>query len=185
VSYQTQIFLTLVRWPGCLAALVLLAAMCAADAETNDGFFSNGITSDEQRAADARATEGKATRARVSTAPKTPSVRTITNFTQSLHCMDELFLANGKQGIVITSAGIPDATGKARAGDKEMMISALSKMTMKSGAFEFIDLTNGASGESDLAKLFELKGGNLTVRATQYAQVSNQVLSCNLVQIGA
>lgn len=76
--------------------------------------------------------------------------------------MDELFLANNKQGIVITSAGIPDSTGKARAGDKEMMISAISKMTMKSNAFEFIDLTQGSAGEGDLAKLFELKGGGAT-----------------------
>jgi len=143
-------------------AMALVMAFAAVNAQANDGFFTDGVTSDKDRAEEARSSEGKATRARVGNAPKTPAIKTITNFTQALRCMDELFLANGKQGIVITSAGIPDATGKARAGDKEMMISAISKMTMKSNAFEFIDLTAGMSGEGDLAKLFELKGGDGT-----------------------
>ena len=182
MSYQTSNFLTLARWPRCLAALIFPAVTCGAIAESNDGFFSNGVTSDSERAADARTTEGKATHARVSAAPKTPAVKTITNFTQSLRCMDELFLANGKQGIVITSGGIPDATGKAHAGDKEMMISALSKMTMKSGAFEFIDLTNGGSGEGDLAKLFELKGGNIPKIPDYYIRGAVTQLDDNAVR---
>lgn len=145
-----------------VAMVVALAfASLAANAD-NDGFFTDGVTSSKDRAAENRSNESKANRARVGAAPKTPAIKTITNFTQALRCMDELFLANNKQGIVITSAGIPDSTGKARAGDKEMMISAISKMTMKSNAFEFIDLTQGAAGEGDLAKLFELKGGGAT-----------------------
>ncbi len=63
-----------------------------------------------------------------SAAPKTPAIKTITNFTQSLRCMDELFYAYGKQGIAITSAGIPDETGKVKTGTKEMLITAVSKM---------------------------------------------------------
>ncbi|MBK7050098.1 MAG: DUF4384 domain-containing protein [Rhodoferax sp.] len=145
-----------------VALVIALACVSFTAHADNDGFFTDGVTSDKERAADARSTESKASRARIGGAPKTPAVKTITNFTQALRCMDELFLANNKQGIVITSAGIPDSTGKARAGDKEMMISAISKMTMKSNAFEFIDLTQGAAGEGDLAKLFELKGGNAT-----------------------
>lgn len=147
----------------CMRMVTLLATVSfAVHAQGNDGFFTDGVTPDQERAAAARTMEEKTTRARVGAGPKTPAVKTITNFTQALRCMDELFMANGKQGIVITSAGIPDATGKARAGDKEMMISAISKMTLKSGAFEFIDLTAGLSGEGDLAKLFELKGGGAT-----------------------
>jgi peptidoglycan hydrolase-like protein with peptidoglycan-binding domain len=144
------------------ALVIALAFVSFAAHGDNDGFFTDGVTSNKERAADARSTESKASKARVGGAPKTPAVKTITNFTQALRCMDELFLANNKQGIVITSAGIPDSTGKARAGDKEMMISAISKMTMKSNAFEFIDLTQGSAGEGDLAKLFELKGGGAT-----------------------
>jgi hypothetical protein len=143
-----------------IAAVVM--TLGGVNVHANDGYFTDGVTSGKERAAAARTSEVNATKARVGAGPKTPAVKTITNFTQALRCMDELFMANGKQGIVITSAGIPDATGKARAGDKEMMISAISKMTMKSNAFEFIDLTAGQSGEGDLAKLFELKGGGGT-----------------------
>ena len=99
--------------------------------------------------------------ATIAAAPKTPAVKTVTNFSQALRCMDELFLAYGKSGIVITSAGIPDETGKVRTGTKEMLISALAKMTVKSNAFEFIDFHGGMGGgmvNDDLARLFEATG---------------------------
>ena len=64
-------------------------------------------------------------------APKTPAVKTITNFSQALRCMDELFLGFGKQGIIITSAGIPDETGKVNMGTKEMVINAIAKKSAK------------------------------------------------------
>jgi hypothetical protein len=163
-----------------VAALAM--ALVTSNAQANDGFFTNGATPDQERDANVKSAEDKAIRARVGAAPKTPAIKTITNFTQALRCMDELFLANGKQGIVITSAGIPDATGKARAGDKEMMISALSKMTMKSNAFEFIDLTAGQSGEGDLAKLFELKGGGGTKIPDYYIRGAVTQLDDNAVR---
>ncbi|MEN9372655.1 MAG: hypothetical protein RIR79_207 [Pseudomonadota bacterium] len=138
-----------------LAAALGAGSACA----TNDGFFQDGATPNSERAEAVRAGESDATRARISSAPKAPAVKTVTNFTQALRCMDELFLANGKKNIVITSAGIPDATGKARAGDKEMLISAISKMSLRSNAFEFIDLTAGTIGtaDSDLGTLFALR----------------------------
>jgi len=148
----------------------------------NDGFFTDGVTSDKERAEAARDTEKKATKARVSAGPKTPAVKTITTFTQALRCMDELFLANGKQGIVITSAGIPDATGKARAGDKEMMISAISKMSIKSNAFQFIDLTAGQGGEGDLAMLFQMKGGGATKIPDYYVRGAVTQMDDNTVR---
>ena len=88
-------------------------------------------------------------------APKTPAIKTVTNFSQALRCMDELFLAYGKSGIVITSTGIPDETGKVRTGTKEMLITAVAKMTVKSNAFEFIDFHGGGD---DLQRLFDAKG---------------------------
>ncbi|WP_300079016.1 DUF4384 domain-containing protein [Giesbergeria sp.] len=91
----------------------------------------------------------------VAAAPKTSAVKTITNFSPALRCMDELFLAYGKNGIVITSTGIPDETGKVRTGTKEMLITAVAKMTVKSNAFEFIDFHGGGD---DLARLFDAKG---------------------------
>ena len=149
---------------------------------TGDGFFTDRQATAKERAAEAREQESKTSKARVGAGPKAPAVKTITNFTQALRCMDELFLANGKQGIIITSAGIPDATGKARTGDKEMMISAISKMTLKSNAFEFIDLTNGASGEGDLAELFRLKGGDATKIPDYYIRGAVTQLDDNAVR---
>lgn len=168
--------------PKWISAALLVVAGMGAQAETNDTFFRGGVTSEQDRAAETRSSESKANLARVSSAPKIPAVKTITNFTQALRCMDELFLSNGKQGIVITSAGIPDGTGKAKAGDKEMMISAISKMTMKSNAFEFIDLTNGGSGEGDLALLFELKGGGGTKIPDYYIRGAVTQLDDNAVR---
>src|SRR5690348_3966131 len=77
--------------------------------------------------------------AHVAAQPQTAPVRTITSFNDALHCMDELFLAQGKKDIYITSAGIPDATGMVAAGTKEMLITAISKMSATSGAFRFVD----------------------------------------------
>jgi peptidoglycan hydrolase-like protein with peptidoglycan-binding domain len=147
-----------------------------------DDLFQSKQTSAAERAENVRDAESAVNRARTVSAPKNPAAKTITSFTQALRCMDELFLANGKQGIVITSAGIPDATGKARAGDKEMMISAISKMTLKSNAFEFIDLTAGQSGEGDLMKLFELKGGGATKIPDYYIRGAVTQLDDNTVR---
>jgi len=98
---------------------------------------------------------GPAAAATSAAGPKTPATKTITNFTQALRCMDQLFMAHGKQGIVITSAGVPDETGKVRTGTKEMVITAIAKMTLQSNAFEFIDFHGGGD---DLARLFEARG---------------------------
>ena len=77
--------------------------------------------------------------AHIAAQPQTAPVRTITSFNDALRCMDELFLAQGKKDIYITSAGIPDATGMVAAGTKEMLITAISKMSATSGAFRFVD----------------------------------------------
>ncbi len=79
-------------------------------------------------------------KAQVAVQPKTPVVKNVTSFSEALRCMDDMFLAYGKQNIVITSDGIPDDTGKIKAGTKEMMISAIAKMSAKSGAYRFVDV---------------------------------------------
>ena len=77
--------------------------------------------------------------AHVAVQPRTAPVRTITSFDEPLRCMDDLFLAQGKKDIYVTSAGIPDATGQIAAGTKEMLITAIAKMSARSGAFRFVD----------------------------------------------
>jgi len=71
--------------------------------------------------------------------PHTAAVRNIGNFNEALRCMDDMFIAQGKQDIYITTAGIPDATGLIATGTKEMFITAVSQMSAKSNAFHFVD----------------------------------------------
>jgi len=71
--------------------------------------------------------------------PKTLPARNLTNFSESLRCMDRLFLQFDRSGMVITSAGIPDETAAISAGTKDMLISAISRMSRKSDAFSFVD----------------------------------------------
>lgn len=71
--------------------------------------------------------------------PKTRPTQNLTSFTEALRCMDDLYADFGIKNVVITSQGIPDATGEIRTGTKEMMISAISRMSVKSGAFTFVD----------------------------------------------
>ncbi len=87
--------------------------------------------------------------------PQTLAVRNITSFTESLQCMDDLFAKHGVTDFVITSAGIPDATGKIGGGTKEMLISAFSKMSVNSNAFTWVDFDQS---QSDVANLHGLVG---------------------------
>jgi hypothetical protein len=87
--------------------------------------------------------------------PRTAAVRNIGNFNEALRCMDDMFLAQGKQDIFITTAGIPDATGLIAAGTKEMFITAVSRMSAKSNAFRFVDYD---PTQTDVQVLSELVG---------------------------
>lgn len=90
--------------------------------------------------------------ARFAQAPKTAAAKTITSFTPALRCMDRLLASHGKQGIGITTAGIPDSTGKVQAGTKDMLIHAINRMVTTSEAFEYIDYD---ATQIDLNVLFE------------------------------
>ncbi|MDP2809905.1 MAG: DUF4384 domain-containing protein [Rhodocyclaceae bacterium] len=90
--------------------------------------------------------------ATIATAVKTPASKTVTNFTPALRCMDDLLLAYGKKDIVITTAGIPDSTGKVQAGTKDMLHTAASKMSIKSKALVFIDYDTSSN---DLLAVFQ------------------------------
>jgi curli biogenesis system outer membrane secretion channel CsgG len=97
--------------------------------------------------------------------PKTSVVRTFTSFSDSLRCMDELFLKYGVRDIVITSDGIPDATGKVTAGTKDMLISSMSRMSVRSGAFTFVDFDQR---QEDIANLQQLVGFTDEFRVPSY-----------------
>jgi hypothetical protein len=87
--------------------------------------------------------------------PRTAAVRNIGNFNEALRCMDNMFLAQGKRDIYITTAGIPDATGLIAAGTKEMFITAVSRMSAKSDAFRFVDYD---PTQTDVQVLSEMVG---------------------------
>jgi hypothetical protein len=87
--------------------------------------------------------------------PQTAAVRNIGNFNEALRCMDDMFLAQGKRDIYITTAGIPDATGLIATGTKEMFITAVSRMSAKSDAFRFVDYD---PTQTDVQVLSELVG---------------------------
>jgi len=71
--------------------------------------------------------------------PTTDAARTATSFSESLSCMDELFVAQGVRDYRITTIGIPDATGQITTGTRDMLISAVSQMTRRSRAFTYVD----------------------------------------------
>jgi curli biogenesis system outer membrane secretion channel CsgG len=77
--------------------------------------------------------------AQVVAQPKTPPVRNITSFSGALQCMDGLLANWGVRNVIITSSGIPDATGEISTGTREMLISAISRMSAKSNAFRYVD----------------------------------------------
>ncbi len=83
--------------------------------------------------------------------PKAKPTQMKTNFTKDLLCMDNLFVQMNKKGFVITTAGIPDSTGKISVSTKEMLHTASSKMSTKSKALVFIDYD---SSSQDLINLF-------------------------------
>ncbi|MEM7042225.1 MAG: DUF4384 domain-containing protein [Pseudomonadota bacterium] len=85
--------------------------------------------------------------------PKTLPATNLTNFSESLRCMDELLLSFGRRDIVVTSAGIPDATANVSAGTKDMLISAISRMSVKSGSFSFVDFDATQADVHDLQSL--------------------------------
>jgi hypothetical protein len=110
----------------------------------------------------------------------TAPVRNIGNFNQALSCMDDLFLAYGKRDIYITTAGIPDATGLIAAGTKEMFISAVSRMSARSGAFRFVDYD---ITQLDVQVLSELVGlTNEFVAPSYYIRGAITQLDSNVLQ---
>lgn len=78
-------------------------------------------------------------KAMVARQPSTAPARTLSNFSEALRCMDNLLWTHGKRDIYLTSNGIPDETGRLLGGTKEMLITAISRMSDKSNAFSFVD----------------------------------------------
>ncbi len=66
--------------------------------------------------------------------PVSAPERTITNFSDALRCMDSLFITYGIRDVAVLVEDLDDKTKKVTAGTKDMLISATSSMTRRSGA---------------------------------------------------
>ena len=58
--------------------------------------------------------------------PVVRPVRSLSNFSDSLSCMDHLFRDAGMSTVLVSSKTIPDYSGRIAVGTKEMIITALS-----------------------------------------------------------
>jgi hypothetical protein len=71
--------------------------------------------------------------------PTNRPVRSISSFSDSLMCMDQLFRATQLPTTLITSKQIPDVSTRVPVATKEMIVTALSQMSRLSNAFRYVD----------------------------------------------
>ncbi len=71
--------------------------------------------------------------------PVVQPVRSVTSFSESLACMDDMLDKLGRPPVLITSKQFPDASNKSGTAVRELVITALSEMSRKSNAFRFVD----------------------------------------------
>ncbi|MGH1543141.1 MAG: DUF4384 domain-containing protein [Arenicella sp.] len=93
------------------------------------GCLSTGVIKDVEKNA-----------AKLRSGPKHLPHRNITDFSSSLSCMDNLFLSFGvgRGDYVMLVEELKDKTTKVNAGTRQMMISAISEMTKRSGALRLV-----------------------------------------------
>ncbi|MBF0470745.1 MAG: DUF4384 domain-containing protein [Gammaproteobacteria bacterium] len=82
-------------------------------------------------------------------------VRNMTDFSDGLRCMDNMFLVFGMGDIVTLVEDMKDNTGAVKAGTRDMLISAISDMTRRSQAISVV--TYGAD-TGNLVSFLDLAG---------------------------
>ena len=104
---------------ACIAVLALLTA-CAtpANVRSDTKFQSYASTADR---------------------PAMRPVRSMSNFSESLMCMDRMFREAQLPTTLITSKQIPDFSTRVAVATKDMIITALSQMSRLSNAFRYVD----------------------------------------------
>ena len=75
----------------------------------------------------------------VAARPTVRPLRSISSFTDSLACMDQLLRDAELPTTLITSKQIPDYSAKVAVASKDMIITAISQMSRLSNAFRFVD----------------------------------------------
>lgn len=116
--------------------------------------------------------------AAVHAGPGSRATRTVTSFADAMVCMDDLFLQYGKSDIGIISDGIPDATETIKLGARDIVISTLDTMSLKSGAFRFVDLDTADTNVASMQQL--LRGSQATAEyyiKGSISQVDQEVMA--------
>lgn len=75
-------------------------------------------------------------------APKASPHKSITNFSDGLRCMDNMMISYGVQDVSMLVEDLQDQTTKVNAGTKDMLITAVSKMTRRSRAIRLVPFGN-------------------------------------------
>jgi hypothetical protein len=70
--------------------------------------------------------------------PSTAPEKTLTNFSDALRCMDNLFITYGIRDVSVLVEELDDKTKRVSAGTKDMLISATSSMTGRSRAIRLV-----------------------------------------------
>lgn len=70
--------------------------------------------------------------------PSGAPYKSITNFSEALSCVDDLMLAKGVKNIPVMVEDLEDKTEEVKTGTRDMLISAISRMTTKSKAIKLI-----------------------------------------------
>lgn len=94
---------------------------------------------------------------RIAATPDAAPQRAITNFSQSLQCMDGLLKRYEISGLLVGTEEVADA-GSEIAGTKDMLMTALSTMGRKSKAISVVALAQDLSDVSRYHSLHESKG---------------------------
>lgn len=89
----------------------------------------------------------------VSAQPKTPAQRNLTPFYPALQCMDDLFLRARRPTVLLSSNQIPDRTHRISVDARSMIITALSHMTRRSKAFQFVEQGIHKRSHGDILEL--------------------------------
>lgn len=128
----------------------LLAAACA---------------SPEEKAVEVRK-EVLETTQQVRGGPQAAPARSFTSFTPALRCMDNLMIGYGVKGVTAIAEDLQDSTKKVSAGTRDMLISAVSDMTRRSGAVRLV--TYGADSSNVIGFLKEAERKSAFLNVPEY-----------------
>lgn len=94
------------------------------------------------------------------TGPEAQAQKNVTNMSDSLRCMDRLFIEYGIRDMVVLTEDLHDNTKKMNVGARDMLTSAVSDMTKRSRAVRLITFGGDVS---NLVNWLNASGGNSQV----------------------